>query len=311
MEYCNKIILAPMAGVTDLPFRLICKSFGVDIVVSEMISAKGIEYKDKKTNKLLESHPDEAPMIVQIFGSEPDIVARAAVYVQEQGAKAVDIKMGCPTPKIVQNGDGAALGRDLDKAQAVIRATVRELSVPLSIKFRTGWDEDSKNCVPLAQMAEAEGVGAVAIHGRTRNQFYAGKADWSEIKAVKQAVKIPVIGNGDLFTPEDAEKMLSQTGCDSIMIGRGAQGNPFLFRQIKEYLETGTYLPVSPEEKKETVQKHLSLLVEQKGEKLGILESRKHIAWYLKGIPHSSAAKNKAFSASTLAEMQAIVSEIF
>ncbi len=311
MDYCNKIILAPMAGVTDLPFRLICKEFGADIVVSEMISAKGIEYKDKKTNKLLESHRDEEPMIVQIFGSEPEIVARAAIYVQEQGAKAVDINMGCPTPKIVQNGDGAALGRDLDKAQAVIRATLRELSVPLSVKFRTGWDEDSKNCVALAQIAEAEGVSAVAIHGRTRNQFYAGKADWSEIAAVKQAVKIPVIGNGDIFTPEDAKRMLTETGCDSIMIGRGAQGNPFLFRQIKDYLKTGNYQTISPEKKRETVQKHLSLLVEQKGEKLGILESRKHIAWYLKGIPHSAVVKNKAFSASTLAEMQAIVSEIF
>lgn len=311
MDYRKKLILAPMAGVTDLPFRLICKDFGADLVVSEMISAKGIEYKDKKTKLLLATHEAESPLIVQLFGSDPDIMARSAEFVQNEGGKAIDLNLGCPTPKITKNGDGAALGRNEELAHAVISAVVRGASVPVSVKFRSGWDEGSKNCIRLAKIAEQAGASALSIHGRTAQQFYAGHADWSDIQAVKKAVSIPVIGNGDVVSPETAKAMLEETGCDSIMIGRGAQGNPFLFRQIRHFFETGTYAPISPQEKKETILRHLELLVTHKGEHLGMLEARKHIAWYLKGMPHSAAFKIKAFSASTFKEMKAIVSDAF
>ncbi len=310
MNFRNQLILAPMAGITDLAFRLICKKFGADLVVSEMISAKGIHYQDKKTNTLLATHEHEAPLVVQIFGSEPDIMAEAAEYVQKHGAQGIDINMGCPTPKIVQNGDGAALGRNLSLATEVMRAVVRASSVPVSIKFRLGWDENEQNYLALGQAAEAEGASAITLHARTRQQFYSGTADWQAIKKLKQSVHIPVIGNGDIFTPEDAIYMQRETGCDSMMIGRGVQGNPFLFRQIIEYKKTGHYSPVTLSERIETIKEQLMLMIGEKGEKRAVLEMRKHIAWYLKGLPHSTGLKTKVFTANSFADIQNILESI-
>lgn len=308
--YNHKIFLAPMAGVTDLPFRIVCREFGADAVYSEMVSAKGIHYKDKKTHLLLESVPEEAPLIVQIFGSEPEIMAEAAEYVERQGFTRLDINMGCPTPKIVSNGDGCALMRQPELARSVIRAAVSACHIPVSVKIRSGWDADSKNAVLLAQIAEEEGAAAIAVHGRTRSDFYSGKADWDIIKSVKEAVSIPVTGNGDIFTPEDALRMFDYTGCDSVMIGRGAEGNPFLFRAVRQAVEGKEPTAVLAEEKQSAIRRHMELLVQVKGEHIGILEARKHLAWYVKGTPGAGKLKSQAFQASTLSEVLALIQNI-
>ena len=298
----NNVFLAPMAGVTDLPFRKICRRYGCGVTCSEMVSAKGIYYKDKKTAGLMKLSEDEKPAAVQIFGSDPEIMGKTAPEAEETGASFIDINMGCPAPKIVNNGDGSALMKNPRLAGEIVKAVTRAVSIPVTVKIRKGWDAD--NAVEIAKILEANGAAAITVHGRTREQFYSGKADWEVIKNVKEAVNIPVIGNGDIFTPYDALKMLEITGCDGVMVARGAQGNPFIFRQIEELIKTGevTYFP-SAREKLIQAWEHTKLLVEEKGENRGIKEARKHIAWYIKGMKDSSAMKNKVFKAVSLEEI--------
>lgn len=307
----NKIILAPMAGVTDLPFRMLCKQYGADIVFSEMVSAQAIHYGDKKTKLLLKTNTFEQPLIVQLFGSEPEIMAEAAMFLEKEGVKAIDINMGCPATKIVKNGEGSALMKNPVLAGKIMEAVVGATHLPISVKIRSGWDDNSINAVEIAQIAEKTGIKAVTVHGRTKVQAYSGTSDRKIIKSVKNAVNIPVIGNGDIYTPQDAVSMFAETGCDSIMVGRGALGNPFIFKYIKDRLNNRKEMSVSDNEKKEVMLKHLSMLIETKGLKIGVLEFRKHLAWYIKGIRNSSVFKAQAFSASSFEEFQDIIDNLF
>lgn len=295
LTLANPVILAPMAGVTDLPFRLLAKEMGCGLVYSEMVSDKGLIYDNVHTKKLLAIDERERPVALQIFGSDPESMGRAAKIVAAAGADIIDINMGCPTPKIVKNGEGSALMKKPEVAYRIIASVVESAGgVPVTVKFRKGWDDKSVNAVEIALIAEKAGAAAVSVHGRTREQFYSGQADWKIIREVKQAVKIPVTGNGDIRTPQDAKRMLTETGCDGIMIGRGAQGNPWIFRQVAHYLATGELLPPPTlSERIDMLLRHLDMLVDHKGEYIGIREMRSHAAWYTKGLPKSAELRLK------------------
>ena len=301
----NPFILAPIAGVTDAPFRRLCREQGASLVYSEMISAKGLLYENKNTEKFLSLYEDEKPVAYQIFGGEPDAVGAAAKLLSGRGNAVLDINMGCPVPKIVRNGEGSALLKNPDLVYRIVTAAVTEAKKPVTVKIRTGWDDDSVNAVEIAGIIESAGASAIAVHGRTRAQYYSGKADWSIIKDVKNRVSIPVIGNGDVFTADDAVKMLSETGCDFVMIARGAMGNPWIFRETVAVWR-GREKPPGPsfDERKEMVCRHLNDLVAEKGEPAAVKEMRKHIGWYFKGIPNSSEIRRKV---NTVIEADALL----
>lgn len=289
----NNIFLAPMAGVTDLPFRLLCKKQGAGLVYTEMISSKALFYGDEKTKKLMHTIPEERPLAIQLFGSEIEAMREATKQVTKF-ADIIDINMGCPAPKVVKNGDGSKLLLDLDLAENIVKAVVAEATVPVTVKIRKGWDAEHIVAVEAAQRFEKAGAAAITIHGRTRSEFYTGTADWECIKQVKQAVKIPVIGNGDVTTPEDAKRMLEETKVDAIMIGRASFGNPWIFKEILTYLQTGEKAKQPTiQEKLEMIITHIELEVEEKGENAGVREIRKQIGWYLKNLKESSKAREK------------------
>lgn len=289
VELDNPVILAPMAGVTDLPFRLLCKEQGAGLLCMEMVSAKAIYYNNKNTEALMEIRPEECPVSLQLFGSDADIMAEMAKRIEERPFAILDINMGCPVPKVVNNGEGSALMKNPKLVEEIVSKVSRAISKPVTIKIRRGFDDNHLNAVEIAKIAESAGAAAVAVHGRTREQYYSGKADWECIRAVKEAVKIPVIGNGDITDAHAAKAMFEQTGCDGVMIGRGSQGNPWIFREVVQYLQTGE-IPDRPAmaEVRKIVERHAALQLEIKGEYTGVREMRKHLAWYTTGYPNSA-----------------------
>ena len=297
----GKAILAPMAGVSDIAYRLLAKEHGASMVCTEMVSAMGIKYKNERTHELLRMEAVEHPVSMQIFGSNPEAIALGAKVVADAGADIVDINMGCPVKKVVSSGDGSALMKTPDLAARVAEAAVKAVDVPVTVKMRIGWDDDHINVVDFAKRIESTGVAAVAVHGRTREQMYMGRADWSYIKAVKDSLSIPVIGNGDVWTPEDALRMMQETGCDAVMIGRGAQGNPWIFERTNHYLRTGELRPEPTYlERLDMLLKHFELLCRYKGAALGVREIRTHAGWYMRGMPEAAYWRNRVNTIHTV-----------
>ncbi len=313
IEFANQVVIAPMAGVTNPAFRKIVKEFGAGLIYTEMVSDKGLGHNNIRTREMLRVENDEKPISLQIFGGDIEsLVAAAMIIDQDTNADIIDINMGCPVPKVIRSDAGAKLMKEPQKVFDLVKTIVSKVKKPVTVKIRSGWDHDHITAVEVAINAANAGASAIAVHPRTRTQMYEGKSDWSIIKAVKEAVKIPVIGNGDILTPEDAKRMLEETGCDAVMIGRGVLGNPWLVKQTIDYLETGHYEKQIPlDEKKAYIFKHLDQLIVDRGEKVAVLEMRGHTAWYLKGLKNASYAKNLIMQAKTADEMRHIVNEYF
>lgn len=312
VELTSPVLLAPMAGVTDLPFRLLCKEQGVGLVCTEMVSAKALYYHNKGTTELMESRPEERPLQLQLFGSEPELMAEMAAQIENGPWDIFDINMGCPVPKVVKNGDGSALLLDPGKIEAIVTAMTKAVKKPVTVKIRKGFAEGEECCIEAALAAQAGGAAAVTVHGRTREQFYSGQADWQAIRHVKEAVHIPIFGNGDITCAEDAKRMFEETGVDGVAVGRGAKGNPWIFREIRSYLETGV-IPDRPTEEEviTMILRHLSLEMSYKPEYVAVREMRKHIAWYTAGLHGSSRLRQAVNEAETAEQVRRLIREAF
>ena len=308
----NRVFLSPMAGVTDLPFRLICKEQDCGMLYTEMVNAKALCYDDQNTKKMLKIEEEEHPVAIQIFGSDPEYMGGAAKILNSYPNEILDINMGCPAPKVVKNGDGSALLKNPELAAKVLKAVVGNSEKPVTLKIRKGWDDTCINAVEIAKIAEDCGISAIAIHGRTREQYYSGKADWDIIRQVKENVSIPVIGNGDVDSPQKAKELFEHTGCDAIMIGRGAQGNPWIFKRTIHYLKTGELLPEpTAAERAETALRHARMLIEYKGEYIGVREMRRHLSDYTKGLPGAAAIRGRINCAESYEEIEELVKMYF